>query len=248
MMLLDRAALLRFIRTSPFISLLVSRLRRYFWAVGSLWYRGRFLLNSYVPLNVKLIGARRIMIGRNVVIGSGSWLNVNDRFGDGYALWIGDNSFVGQNNFFTVGSVTKIGPYCLTARDCSFVDSSHIYSDPMTPYSSSGTSKSLGMHVGANCFFGYGATVLGSVSIGHGSVIGARAVVTCDVPPFSVVVGNPARVIRRFCFERNEWVRWPADYCVEGPAEAEYIVLLNEGKKSPIHHISAAVSVFGDMP
>jgi len=45
------------------------------------------------------------------------------------------------------------------------------------------------------CFIGYGAIILMGVSIGKGSIIGAGAVVTSDVPPGSVAAGNPARVI-----------------------------------------------------
>lgn len=41
------------------------------------------------------------------------------------------------------------------------------------------------------------ATILPGVSIGDGSVIGANAVVTKDVPPYSVVVGNPAKIINK---------------------------------------------------
>jgi serine O-acetyltransferase len=47
------------------------------------------------------------------------------------------------------------------------------------------------------CFIGAGAKILGPVRIGTGSVIGANAVVIHDVPPHSVVVGVPARVIRK---------------------------------------------------
>lgn len=50
--------------------------------------------------------------------------------------------------------------------------------------------------IGSNCWFGGNVTVLGGVTIGEGCVIGAGAVVTKDIPPHSVAVGNPARVIR----------------------------------------------------
>lgn len=51
--------------------------------------------------------------------------------------------------------------------------------------------------IGSNCWFGGNVTVLGGVTIGEGCVIGAGAVVTRDIPPHSVAVGNPARVIRQ---------------------------------------------------
>ena len=52
------------------------------------------------------------------------------------------------------------------------------------------------MVIGRGASVGSGATVLPGVNIGEGAMVGAGAVVTKDVPPFTVVVGNPARVIR----------------------------------------------------
>jgi acetyltransferase-like isoleucine patch superfamily enzyme len=51
--------------------------------------------------------------------------------------------------------------------------------------------------IGANVWIGFDCCVLPGVTIGDGAVIGARSVVVTDVPPFSVAVGNPARVIRQ---------------------------------------------------
>lgn len=50
--------------------------------------------------------------------------------------------------------------------------------------------------IGENVMVGAGATILPSLNIGHDAIIGAGAVVTRDVPPFAIVAGNPARVIR----------------------------------------------------
>ena len=53
------------------------------------------------------------------------------------------------------------------------------------------------IHIQRNVWIGFDACVLPGVTIGEGSVIGARSVVAEDVPPFTVVAGNPARLIRR---------------------------------------------------
>ncbi|MGN6163039.1 MAG: acyltransferase, partial [Flavisolibacter sp.] len=56
-------------------------------------------------------------------------------------------------------------------------------------------------HIGAN------SVVLAGVRIGRRSQIGAGSVVTKDIPPFSIALGNPARVVKKFDFEQNAWVK-----------------------------------------
>lgn len=51
-------------------------------------------------------------------------------------------------------------------------------------------------HVGSDVWIGYGALVLPGVTVGHGSIVAAGSVVTSDVPPFAIVAGCPARIIR----------------------------------------------------
>lgn len=70
--------------------------------------------------------------------------------------------------------------------------------------------------VGHDTWIGHGAIVMPGLRVGHGAVIGAGAVVTKDVEPWTLVAGNPARVIRRRftpevaeAMERIRWWDWP---------------------------------------
>lgn len=60
-----------------------------------------------------------------------------------------------------------------------------------------------GVHIGHDVWLGSGCIILSGVSIGHGAVVAAHAVVTKNVPPYAIVGGNPARVIR-FRFSEDE--------------------------------------------
>jgi virginiamycin A acetyltransferase len=92
--------------------------------------------------------------------------------------------------------------------------------------------------VGHDVWLGYSALVLPGVRIGHGAVVAAASVVARDVPPYAVVAGNPARVVRlRFCEDdverllRAAWWNWPIELVTENaraimtgtPAELERI-------------------------
>jgi virginiamycin A acetyltransferase len=92
--------------------------------------------------------------------------------------------------------------------------------------------------VGHDAWLGYQALVLPGVTIGHGAVVAAASVVASDVPPYAIVAGNPARVVRmRFGDEdvarllRAAWWDWPIDLVTEHartimagtPAELESI-------------------------
>lgn len=74
------------------------------------------------------------------------------------------------------------------------------------------------VRIGSDVWVGGGATILSGVTIGDGAVVGARAVVSRDVRPYAVVVGNPAREVRRRFDDATverllalRWWDWPAD-------------------------------------
>lgn len=72
--------------------------------------------------------------------------------------------------------------------------------------------------IGNDVWIGFGATIMSGVKISDGAVIGAKAMVTKDVEPYAVVVGNPARVVRKRFSEEDitallkvKWWDWPPE-------------------------------------
>ena len=212
-------------------------------------HRLRHLGRCHIALSAKITGWSACEFQRNVVIGARSWINVNHRAGAAPSLVIGENSFIGQDNFITVGRQVRFGPYCLTAAHCAYIGSTHLIDDPMLPYAVSGTTSDADIVIGANCFFGYGASVLGQVRIGHGSIIGAGASVRADIPPFCIAVGNPARVLKHYDFRQHQWRpgERSADAANLVPNEDDYIRELRSKRPFLLQPVSAASAWLGDI-
>ncbi|MFP3564939.1 acyltransferase [Paraburkholderia sp. SIMBA_030] len=205
---------------------------------------------SFVHDTVQIIGQSNVAIDRNVVIGESGWFNVNHREVGKSAILIGDNCFFGRRSFLSSGDKIQFGEYCLTAADCRFLGSSHEISDPSMPYVTTGTTRGDSIVIGHKLFFGYGSVVLGNVTIGSGSVIGAGALILEDVPSFSMVVGNPGKVVRRYSFSQKAWIPigilCPSDLD-ENPSDVAFLAMLRRRGGTPSLPIIAAGSDMGNL-
>ncbi len=202
---------------------------------------------SRIGRGCQLNGTHAIVIGRDCVIGEHSWLNVNSMDPKTSRIEIGDSSLIGRRNFISSGSFIRLGPYTLTGPDCHLACSDHRIVDVTVPYITTGSSIDASITLGVNCWLGSSVIVLGQVTIGHGSVIGAGAVVLKDVPPFSLVVGNPARLIKRFDFTQKIWIpadQWTSEKEASLPKEEEYLATLKTNRpKVRIPFLAAGAGV-----
>jgi acetyltransferase-like isoleucine patch superfamily enzyme len=113
----------------------------------------------------------------------------------GYNVKLGKNVFVNFSSVFLDTCLITIGDRTMVGPNVSFYSATH----PLDPALRNGTrGPELGreIHVGEDCWIGGSVVVLPGVTIGKGSVVGAGSVVTKSVPDFTVVAGNPAKIIR----------------------------------------------------
>ena len=145
---------------------------------------------------------RRCVIGSRSVIESFSVLN--NAVGD---LFIGDNTRIGIGNTIigpmTIGSNVNIGQHVLISGI------NHNYEDINLPISDQGIRTSQ-VDIADNVWIGANAVILPGISIGTHAVVGAGSVVTKDVNPYTVVVGNPAHIIKVWDFEQQQWKKHEA--------------------------------------
>lgn len=110
-------------------------------------------------------------------------------------IHIDEDTFIGPNVCIEGPGNIKIGKHCMIAAHSGIYANNHNFADPLQPMKSQGVTCK-GIAIEDDCWLGHGVTVLDGVTIGQGSVIGAGAVVNKDIPPFSIAVGVPARVIK----------------------------------------------------
>lgn len=114
---------------------------------------------------------------------------------NGY-LEVGERTYLGPYVCMTGPGLIKIGKDCMIASHSSLYANNHIFSDPTRRIIDQGC-VNKGIVIEDDCWLGSGVRVLDGVTIGRGCVIGAGAVVTKDIPPNSVAVGVPAKVISK---------------------------------------------------
>lgn len=112
----------------------------------------------------------------------------------GGCIKLGRNTYVGPYVCIAGPGDITIGENCMIAAHSGIYSNNHIFSDPTIPIREQGTTN-RGIVIEDDCWLGTGVKVMDGITIGRGSVIGAGAVVTKDIPPYSVAVGVPAKVI-----------------------------------------------------
>lgn len=137
------------------------------------------------------------------VMGAGSTIEsfstVNNGVGD---VIIGENSLVGMGNVL-IGPV-HIGNNVIFAQNVVASGLNHNYENPDLPISKQNVSTAP-IVIEDDCWIASNAVIVAGVTVGKHSVIAAGAVVTKNIPPFSVAAGNPAKVIKQYDHVSSEW-------------------------------------------
>lgn len=143
------------------------------------------------------IGRVDLVLGARVRLSARSTFNGARNAPETPRITIGDDSYLGQRMVFLAGHSIEIGRHVLIASNALLVSDPGHPLDAHARRTEPAPAESLGrIRIGDDAWLAYNVTVIGNVTIGEGAIVAANSVVLKDVPPYTLVGGNPARVIR----------------------------------------------------
>jgi acetyltransferase-like isoleucine patch superfamily enzyme len=151
-------------------------------------------------------GCESISIGDRVSIWSYARFEALNASRDVTRIRIGDDT--GLQRLVHIGAIKSvtIGKCCMIGAQSFITDHDHDYSNPFDPMHANDRAIAASVEIGDYVYLGEQVMVLKGVKIGERSMIGAGSIVTKDVPPLSIAVGSPAKVIRRWNEHLQQWV------------------------------------------
>ena len=152
-------------------------------------------------------GHEHIEVGEEVIVLPGCVVSVvTEHLGRSYdpRLRIGHGVRIGCDAFIACCGSVEIQDRVLTADRVFIGDTFHGYRDASLAVGDQPLADPRPVTIETGAFLGIGSAVLPGVTVGEGACVAANAVVTKDVPPRSLAVGNPARIVRRWNGE--SWV------------------------------------------
>lgn len=120
---------------------------------------------------------------------------------------IGNNVHIGDYNRFASAYKVQIDNDVLFAAYVHITDHSHEYKDIKLPVIKQKIFSDGMVHICQGCWIGLRSEILSGVTIGEHSIVAAGAVVTKDVPPYCVVAGVPAKIIKKWDFNKKKWIK-----------------------------------------
>lgn len=142
-----------------------------------------------------ITGRGKIIVGDNVLIGGKCSFDFAARFSDMPTFIVGNNTLIHHGCSFSIGKKIVIGQSCLIAGEVWITDSPGHPADPIARMAGlpPPDDKVKPVVIEDNVWIGRRAMILPGVTIGQGSIVAAGAVVTHNVPPNTMVAGNPAQ-------------------------------------------------------
>jgi acetyltransferase-like isoleucine patch superfamily enzyme len=178
---------------------------KYKWALRALFYKlkfGKIGWLSYIGKPIYMRGTKQVEIGSKVRIYPGLRIETH---GENGKIIIHDNVSIGQNFHITSSdSVLEIGSNSTILGNVFITNIDHEYKEIGKPIFEQAfiTKKTV---IGENAFIGFGAAIQAGTILGKHCIVGTNAVVRGVFPDYSVIVGSPGRVVKRYNHQTEKW-------------------------------------------
>lgn len=154
-----------------------------------------FIAQDHCEING--LSQKGLVFGDKVTIGNYAIIRPTNLYGGkaGVGLKVGNNSSIGPYSYIGCSGYIEIGDNVMMSPRVSIYSENHNFSETDRPMIEQGVTRSF-VIIEDDCWIAANAVILAGVTVGKGSVIAAGSIVTKDVPPYSIVGGNPARMIK----------------------------------------------------
>lgn len=168
---------------------------------------GAFGYQSHINNVIRIEMPQNIFVGKNVSIGKFAWLAANPLTGFSECkLILGDNTYIGNSaHIYCTKSIT-IEKSVLIADRVYISDNQHGFKDISRPIIEQPIVQLSDVIIKEGAWIGENVCISGA-SVGKNSIIGANSVVTKDIPDYCIAVGAPAKIIKRYSVEKQDWLK-----------------------------------------
>jgi acetyltransferase-like isoleucine patch superfamily enzyme len=168
--------------------------------------------------------ANYIRLGDRVILGREVWLNIpNVSICNRPAIIIEDGCGIGRRSVISAKNKIHIQRNTVLGPAVLVMDHNHAFEDVTVPISRQPMTQGGTIRIEEGCWIGFGAAIVcsrGELVIGRNSVVGANSVVSHSVPDCSVVVGNPARIVKQYDPLKKTWMAGSSGIRTENPGNA----------------------------
>lgn len=169
------------------------------------------LLSIHPSVDLYREAARSIKVGNSVLIAKDAWLNVtrSPEEKTGPAIILDDNCVVARRSQISAKNCVHLECDVILSPSVLIMDHNHAFEDITIPIRDQGVTAGGRIRIEQGCWIGHGAVIIcdrGELVLGRNSVVAANAMVTRSFPPYSVISGNPARVVKQFDLVKRSWV------------------------------------------